>query len=81
MKRDDHPWVGTQWRGRANDWIAARVEFCACAVCGAPAMGPERIKPQCDGCWEVTARLDGFLRDGGDKAAAILRIALERAGK
>jgi hypothetical protein len=50
-------------------------ETVPCATCGEPThmTGTER----CDRCYEVETRLEEYLRRGGDKAAAVLRSALE----
>ena len=53
-------------------------ETVPCGTCGEPTsmLGTKR----CDGCWEVEARLAGYLRVGGIVAALTLRRAIEEAG-
>ncbi len=48
----------------------------ACRFCGAETW--QTATRRCDGCWEVTSRLDRFL-DGGPEAVALVEKALVRA--
>jgi hypothetical protein len=48
-----------------------------CETCGQPIQGAGA--KFCDGCWEVEHRLDGYLRDGGEKAQRKLAEALVKA--
>lgn len=52
-----------------------------CKTCGIPCMpaghASEGHPVSCDNCWEVEMRLDGYLRDGGPKARAILVAAFK----
>ena len=52
-------------------------ELVPCETCGRPT--DKTDTKLCDGCWEVEHRLDGYLRDGAEKAARALIGALERA--
>lgn len=45
-----------------------------CATCGQAAAFPEA--EECTNCWEVERRLDMYLRDGGDKAAGFVALAV-----
>lgn len=45
-----------------------------CIYCLRPALCPGK---ECDSCWEVTTRLDMFLREGGEAARERLLEALK----
>ena len=55
-------------------------ELAACGTCGRPTDKTGK-NPRCYGCWEVEHRLDSYLREGGDAAAAALIDALSLADR
>jgi|GEM_PF-3444111 len=66
-----------KWRDyRATFSDRSDAELVACGTCGRPCDKVGSKHPRCDGCWEVEHRLDSYLRDGGDAAAAVLIDAL-----
>lgn len=65
-----------EYRHRLLDLLKYNPGVTLCQFCRRPA-GIDRT---CDGCHEVTSRLNGFLRDGGTWAAYALQKALLDAG-
>jgi hypothetical protein len=67
-------------------WSSCKDQMQPCRICFSPAFkctphGENASRPtQCDGCWEVTSRLEAFLRDGGSVAGKIVVDALSTAG-